>query len=183
MTSPKVYLAGPITGLTYGDADSWRQLAIERLRPVRGFDPLRGKAYLDKIKGGLSGTGEEYKDMGVLVRQKSVMTRDHYDVISADALLVNVLGAKVVSLGTVMEVAWAWDRHIPVVCVIEDDGSNPHEHMMWREALGFRVPTLEEGIELVKNVLLGPDYVPTDEQIGRYIRRLGDVPGAVWSGP
>ena len=36
---------------------------------------------------------------------------------------------------------------------MEPDG-NPHEHGMIKEALGFRVPTLEEAILIVKSILL-----------------------------
>jgi hypothetical protein len=35
------------------------------------------------------------------------MTRDRFDATRCDVLLVNLLGAERVSIGTMMEVAWA----------------------------------------------------------------------------
>lgn len=40
-----VYLAGPITGLTFEGCKSWREYAIAKLEPrgIRGLSPLRAK--------------------------------------------------------------------------------------------------------------------------------------------
>jgi hypothetical protein len=51
-----------------------------------------------------------------------------------------------------MEIAWSWDNGIPVVVVIEREG-NPHDHAMIQEAIGFRVETLDDGIQVVKAIL------------------------------
>ncbi len=81
------------------------------------------------------------------------MTRDHQDVITADVVLVNLLGAcQRVTIGTVMEIAWAWDRQIPVVVMIEKQ-ANVHDHPMIREAIGFRVDNLDDGIACVRSLL------------------------------
>jgi hypothetical protein len=43
-----VYLAGPITGLTYEGATEWRNVAAEKLDSdkIETLSPLRGKNYL-----------------------------------------------------------------------------------------------------------------------------------------
>lgn len=149
-----VYLAGPITGLTYDGAEDWRAFAKSELAKsgVHGLSPLRAKDYLRQIKGELSGTGEEYAHLGVLSLPRGVMTRDRFDATRCDVLLVNFLGAKAVSIGTVMEVAWADAKRIPIVVAMEEKG-NPHEHMMMNEAFGFRVTTLTEAVSLVIAIL------------------------------
>lgn len=148
-----VYLAGPITGLTFDGAEDWRGVVRAELASVgiKGLSPLRAKDYLRQVPGELSGTGEEYAHLGVLSTPRGVMTRDRYDATRCDVLLVNLLGAKRVSIGTVMEIAWADLRRTPVVVAIEPSG-NPHEHMMIAEAIGFRASTLADAIHIVKAI-------------------------------
>lgn len=151
---PAVYLAGPITGLTFAGCTNWRDFAVAELARagIDGFSPMRAKDILKNCLKKLSGTGEEYQHLSVFATQRGVMTRDRYDCTRCDVLLVNLLGAEIVSIGTVMEIAWADAHRIPIVCAIEEKG-NVHEHMMIREALGFRVPTLEEALNVVKAIL------------------------------
>ena len=147
---PRVYLAGPISGLTHEECVGWRKYADDKLAPhgIVCFSPMRGKEYL---KG--HGVLEQSYPRYALSTDRGIMSRDHNDVIEANALLVNLLGVKRVTVGTVMELAWAWDRHIPTVVVMEE-ADNPHDHPMVREAIGWRVKTLDEGIHCVKSVLL-----------------------------
>jgi nucleoside 2-deoxyribosyltransferase len=149
-----VYLAGPISGLSYVEATDWRKEAKLHLKHVgiEALSPMRCKEFLAGL-GKLTGTGEEYTHMHPLASSRGVMTRDYYDATHCDVLLVNLLGAKIVSIGTVLEIAWCFQKRTPIVCVIEPKG-NIHEHIMIQEALGYKVPTLEEGIDIVKAILL-----------------------------
>lgn len=148
-----VYLAGPITGLTYGQGQGWRDFVTSDLAAagIKGLSPLRAKDYLAAI-GELSGHGREYAHLGVLSTPRAVMTRDRFDATRCDVLFVNLLGADRVSIGTVMEIAMADIARTPIVCAIEPTG-NPHEHMMISEAIGFRVPSIEEALHVVKAIL------------------------------
>jgi hypothetical protein len=68
-------------------------------------------------------------------------------------VLVNFLGAEKVSIGTVMEMAWADLSRTPIIVVMAPEG-DLHDHSMLREVTGFRVATLEEGLEVAKAILL-----------------------------
>ncbi|MGH9910678.1 MAG: hypothetical protein ACRD32_08555, partial [Nitrososphaerales archaeon] len=71
-----------------------------------------------------------------------------------DVLLVNLLHAETPSLGTIIELAWAFALQKPAVVCIEKSG-NPHDnHPMIHEAMSFRVGSLVEGIHAV-TVILG----------------------------
>lgn len=157
MKGHTVYLAGPIAGLGYDDAVDWRDLAIADLAQsgIKGLSPMRAKEYLRSVERdvGFSATCEEYGQLSPLSSPRGIMTRDRFDATRCDVLLVNLLGAKKVSVGTVMEIAWADQCRTPVVCCMEADGSNPHEHAMIGEAIGFRVPTLGEGLHVVRAIL------------------------------
>lgn len=147
-----VYLAGPITGLTYEGCTDWRDKISAELAAIgiKGLSPMRAKAYLRSI-GEIGATDDDYPD-GVFSAQRGVVTRDYYDCTHCDILLVNLLGAKAVSIGTMMEIAWAWMKRTPVVLVIEPQG-NVHEHMFVREMAGFRVPTLAEATGVIAGIL------------------------------
>lgn len=157
MTRHTVYLAGPISGLGYTDATDWREQAVSWLNDheIQGLSPLRAKDYLRHVSGdvGFSETMDEYAAYSPLSTQRGLMDRDRYDATRCDVLLANLLGAKKVSVGTVMEIAWADQRRTPIVAVIEADGSNIHEHAMVNEAIGFRVATLAEGLSIVRSIL------------------------------
>lgn len=149
----KVYLAGPISGLSYGGCTEWREGVIRELAKegIIGLSPMRSKNYLAAIET-ISADGHEYAHMGPLSKPRGVMTRDRFDTQRADIILMNLLGAKQVSIGTMIELGWADSARVPVVCAIEDEG-NVHDHMMVTEGIGFRVNTLEAAVNVVKSIL------------------------------
>jgi nucleoside 2-deoxyribosyltransferase len=146
------YLAGPITGLDYAGATDWRDHATACLAPfgIKALSPLRSKGYLRGVES-FSADGDVYRDLSVLSTNRGIMTRDRHDATRCDVLLVNLLGAERVSIGTVMEIAWADACRTPIVCAIEPKG-NPHEHGMVLEAIGFRVTHLDDAINIVKAI-------------------------------
>lgn len=154
---PTVYLAGPIAGCSYAGATDWRDRAQDVLARdgIRGLSPMRAKEYLKGVEGdvGFSATCQEYGHLSPLSGPRGIMTRDRFDATRCDVLLVNLLGAAKVSIGTVMEIAWADLKRTPIVVAIENDGSNPHEHAMIGEAIGFRCGTLDEALDVVRSIL------------------------------
>jgi nucleoside 2-deoxyribosyltransferase len=148
MSRPVVYLAGPITGLSYDGAVGWREDAEAHLDAygIGTADPMRGKSYLsgqDEIK-------DSYADHAMSTAH-AIFKRDRMDCRKCDALLVNFLGAEKVSIGTVMEIAWADANGIPVVIVMEPD--NLHQHSMVKEAAYVVADTLDEGIQITRRLL------------------------------
>lgn len=145
----KVYLAGPITGVSYGAAVDWREQARMFLAPfgVLGYSPMRAKDYLQDE----SVIKSFYQADTPLSTSRGIMTRDRWDVRTADLVLMNLLGAQRVSIGTMMEAAWADLLRTPIVLVME--AGNLHEHPMLLEAAGYVVPDLEIGLALTVKIL------------------------------
>jgi hypothetical protein len=148
-----IYLAGPISGLNYDGATSWRvhvrrEIEYQSGNAIACASPMRHKEYLT----GEVAIGDSYEDT-VLSSQRGIFHRDKFDATRCDLLFVNLLGATKVSIGTVMEIAWANGRDIPIVLAMEKEG-NPHEHAMLREACAFRCPTVEEAMHVAMKVLL-----------------------------
>lgn len=114
---------------------------------------MRSKEYLSHVKR-LAADCTLYGTMNVLSSNKGITTRDRWDATRCDLLLVNLIGATTVSIGTVLEIAWADLSRTPIVCAIEPDGNNPHHHGMLNDIIGFRVPTLTEAVDIAKAILL-----------------------------
>lgn len=148
----KVYLAGSISGLAHGQAKGWREYAQEKLLNVglHGYSPMRGTAY---VKNQNDFTEKEKKafhgnDINSIV---GINVRDFNDCKTADAILVNLLGAPKVSIGTVMEIAWARAFQIPVVIVMEKDNVHNHGMLTFGNVV---TENLDDGIESIMQILL-----------------------------
>lgn len=145
----KVYLAGPIRGLTYSASEDWREYVKDQVPiSVKCYSPLRAKEFLNDGRT----INTSYPELGPLATSKGIMSRDHYDCFSSDAIFCNLIGAEVISAGTVMEIAWAFAYKKPLICCIDE--RNIHDHPMIMEAINFPCGTLDEGIDTLKKVLL-----------------------------
>ncbi len=152
---PSVYLAGPIRGLDYESATIWRDAARTALSDagIDAFSPMRAKDYLRKetdVDG--NKLKDQYADYP-LSTMKAITTRDRNDCMGSSLVIMNLLGARTVSIGSILEVAWADAARVPVVLTMEKTG-NLHDHGMIREMCGFQVETLDEAIECAKAILL-----------------------------
>jgi len=167
MVHKTVYLAGPISGLSYGEATGWRTEVRDQLlrSGIKAASPLRAKVYIrecveidqaspaiDFPDQGMPSPGMDEVAVNVMSNSRGITTRDRFDCLNCDVLFVNLLDTEKVSIGTVMEIAWADAWRKPIVLVMEDE-SNLHDHAMIRECVGFRVPTVSEGVEIVKAIL------------------------------
>jgi nucleoside 2-deoxyribosyltransferase len=148
----RVYLAGPISGLNYDGAVDWRNDAVKYLADhgIKGLSPMRAKEYLSGMED-LDKNCVEYGAINVLSSPKGILTRDRFDATRCDVLVVNFVGATKVSIGTIMELAWADLCRTPIVVAMEE--GNIHEHAMVNEAVGFRVATLQEALDLAVAII------------------------------
>lgn len=156
MSRPSVYLAGPITGLTYTDGQDWRAYAKTALngRGIDAFSPLRGKEYLDahgELDSG--GTRSSYAHIP-MSSPAGIVARDRMDCMSRDLVIANLLGAERVSIGTCIEFGWADAARVPIVVIVEAEWTNPHDHAMILRLTDFSVPTLDDALDIAAAVLL-----------------------------
>lgn len=146
----RIYLAGGISGYTYDEAEEWRDQVRQALKdyPIDCYSPLRAKSFLRSE--GIIDKSYEYNPLS---SAKGILYRDHDDCVKADLLFVNFLKATSTSVGTAMELAWAFDNQIIVVAVMEKDAQF-NTHPMMTECMTYRVETLEDGIHITKAILL-----------------------------
>lgn len=155
---PRAYLAGPIKGLNYDEAVTWRKNAIAMLASfgIDGMSPMRGKEYLKALHDAGQGAIDSMPGMYgqfPLSTNKAILSRDFNDCTKSNIVIMFLRGAKAASIGSVMEVAWAHAARVPIILVMEKSG-NVHEHGLMTEACNFRVETVEEACAIARAVLL-----------------------------
>lgn len=144
-----VYLAGPITGLPYDGSVNWRDEAQQVLASwgIWGISPMRCKSYL-KSEVSIADSYEQHP----LSSQKGITSRDRFDVMRASCIFVNLLCSQTVSIGTVMEIAWADMLRKPIILVMEQ--SNLHNHPMIRESASVVVSDFAQALDITRDILL-----------------------------
>lgn len=162
-----VYLAGPISGCTFAECTDWRE-AFKRAMPdfIECLSPTRGKQHLagctdapaPKIDDDLVRATMQ-NPAAVLCTDAAIVGRDYFDCCRADVVVFNMLGATQVSIGTCMEVAWAYALHKPTVFVMEPPNADPtkkcnlHDHAMIRRAITHWTYSLEHAQAVVRAIL------------------------------
>lgn len=158
MTTKRLYLAGPIAGLTYEEAAlDWRELVIQHLHGshhwvnIHCYSPMRGKVFLKNTPDRI--LGKQGYEAHPMSSQQGIIGRDREDVFKADLIFMNVQGAKAVSIGTTIEMGWADAYRKPVVLVTDKEG-NPHDHMFFKGLATYVCYDLEQAIECAKSLLI-----------------------------
>lgn len=146
-----IYLSSPISGLTYeASRFGWQQEVAKQLEefPIDLYSPMRGKSHLSKDNYMNPVGGNDH----IFSTSKSITNRDRNDCLNADLVFCNLLNAKQVSIGCMIELGWADALRIPIVTIMEK--TNIHNHSIVNEISSFIVNDLDSGIDVVKQVLL-----------------------------
>ena len=160
----KVYLAGPIGGSTYDEAQNWRidlsdLLSTKSDGAIRGYSPLRGKGAL-RDAGTLSTAA--YPFYSPLATSKAILARDFNDCRTADLIIANLLphdgyfdGRGVPpSLGTVMEIGFAYALRVPILAIHDCIDNYVADHAMVSSAVSFWANSLDEAADMACSILL-----------------------------
>lgn len=133
--SGSVYLSGPILGVPPHEARwGWRAQASARFGyGIKVLSPMR--------------TEDEFSD-----DHSALMRKDYFDIDRCDVMLVNVVGATRVSIGTVAEIGYAYAKGKPIVLVI-DPADTIHWHPFVVQSAISICNTLEEGVSIVNALL------------------------------
>jgi hypothetical protein len=114
--------------------------------------PMRGEEVFLKTLGTKVPSRHETVSDHPLASDRVQNARDFWDVKEADVLFVNLLGSKMASIGTVGEVAIGWYLR-KYILVIAEPGNIHTEHGLFREWASLVLPTLDDGITYLKEVL------------------------------
>lgn len=154
-----VYLSGPITGLTYGDARfTWRTVAADALAEdgIVPLSPMRHEGHLAELAE-TAMTDEvlsefQKKNGNMFSHSKMIVAKDFLDIDQSSLMLVNFLGATAVSKGTQVEFGYAKAKGKPIITVMEQEG-NPNDGPFVRELSDGIFGSLEEALIVVRSLL------------------------------
>lgn len=159
-----LYLAGPITGLTYETARRWRQDVDNRLSQVLDvrtgrhmfhvLDPMRGKEALAGTGKVLTATFTKDNDPFNNAEDREV-DRDFFDTQRSDVILFNLepdgVNPTRISIGTMFEMSWA--KALRKFSVTIMTPGNIHEHLYTKKTSCVIVPNLEEALQYLQHNL------------------------------
>ena len=147
MHRPRIYLAGPMAGLTIEEATKWRNaFQVTMGRAFEFINPCRNKEDLIEF-GPLGKDGHEDSFMG---SDKVIFARDSHDVKTCDAVFAYFLNSPGVSVGTLMELgmAHAWGK--PIISVVAK--GSPYDHLFVRQASLYITDNPEEATLALRSI-------------------------------
>ena len=151
MSKLNIYLAGPITGQTGEGVVSRYEEKIAILSDFgyTVYHPMLGKMNLR--------TETTFKSGGYdhpIANDHAIFERDHWMVSIADVVLADLsTSGDRISIGTMMELAWASHLGKHVILVMPD--GNIHDHAFVREAATIRFPSLMDAYDYLKELSMG----------------------------
>lgn len=150
------YLCGPVTGMTFEKASELRNRVEKRLAPhnIRCINPMRALTFL-RGGGPISGTGREYKDTAI-ANPKTIIALNMWDVCRSDLLIIILIGATRVSVGSVAEEWTAFSVDKPLAAALDPKEGNPHDHLHVTSIIDLKTYSIEELCDKVIADLTGP---------------------------
>lgn len=154
---PYVYLAGPVSGLSYDEANDWRVKVTRVLLPdIICLNPLRGKEHLASKTSPIMPS-----PMDGFCTDQAIVMRDYNDVLRSAAVLVHLvppshsssLGSDHISIGTLFELAWAF-RLRKIVVATGVDADTAYNHPFVRQAVTYFAADLPDAVDFMKTVLI-----------------------------
>jgi nucleoside 2-deoxyribosyltransferase len=93
---------------------------------------------------------EEFKKDAIKKSQGILIVKDYQLVVRADIILVNlqIITADKPMIGTMFELAWAWQLKKPVIAIVADNWYSKHPFPF--STFSARVETLDEACDIIK---------------------------------
>ena len=151
MSNAAVYLSGPITGLTYGEARyTWREEFAQKAPGIRVLSPMRHEGHLAEMRN--TPIFPDNLPAGLFSHPKLIVTKDFLDIDECTIMLVNLQGAKAVSQGTLVELGYAKAKGKTVI-TIQDAGDKTHTSPFIGVLSDVIVTSLNEAIVIISSLL------------------------------
>jgi nucleoside 2-deoxyribosyltransferase len=146
----KIYCARPISGCTADEVFDYYQNITKTLKKM-GYEvlvPMYGKSELrTEVKF------KAYDYRSPISTNKAIIERDHWMVCQCDLIFANLCNSKIVSIGTVMELAWAHHMHKHSVVTMEDN--NIHQHAFMLEASDVLYDSMDAALLYLEDLIKG----------------------------
>jgi nucleoside 2-deoxyribosyltransferase len=141
----RVYLCGPIAGLTGAEArGGWRAELAALLGPdIKPVSPMRAEP--EHVTDVISSMPDAYARDPLLTKE-AITGRDRFDVMRCDLVVADLRG-QIVSKGSMIELGWADAYRKPVVAIMTP--KDCHWHAMVNTIVSVIVPDVEQAARTV----------------------------------
>lgn len=131
--------------MSYDEATNWREEITRDLADygIDALSPMTGKDFLRYREEVLLQT---YSDC-LTTSAAGIVLRDFNWLDRSDVVLANLQGAERVSIGSVAEIARAYTKGIPIVCVMDE--TDIHNHPFVAELCDIVTQDMEAAIEFL----------------------------------
>jgi len=148
----RVYLGGHIVGLSYDEIMAWQDKIKSRMpHQIECVSPMRDKECLK----GMVITTEKTSELQdhLFVTYSGIVARDKFDIRNCDAMIANFdLRPLYPSIGTISEVAIAYELKKPVIVIMSDLIHNVNNHPFVMEEAAWIVGTPEKAADVVRSL-------------------------------
>jgi len=123
-----IYLVRPISGCSIQEVIQSYEETAEILNSAgnQTLHAMMGKHHFNETTGIFDVEGYTHP----VSTDRAIIGRDKWMTKKADIVFANFLGAERVSIGSVMELAWAYDHGKHVVLAMEEDNVHRHAFVM-----------------------------------------------------
>jgi len=151
---PSIYLAGPMSGLSWREALAWRREAEAELsKDWRLINPVRAQVPEDQQNEIIEATTQlDTKKVDIEVTATAVTAQDEFFIDQSDWILAYFLGAGKISIGTVWELGYGWGTGKKIFSVLEP--GSIHDHAFVRRRSHVFSPHLSDAIQFFKAISL-----------------------------
>lgn len=149
---PSIYLAGPMSGLSWRESLEWRWLVEDKLHSQwRIINPVRQQRGQD-LDVPIEVQQQGQNDLLLQHTATGVTAQDEFYIDQSDWLLCYFLNAPKVSIGTVWEMGYAWGTGKKILTVLEK--GSQHDHPFVRRRSHIFTPNLDEAIEFFQAIAI-----------------------------
>ena len=140
----KIYLAGPISGLSYKEAIEHFISRANRLKRI-GYEVMHPMLAKNHLRNDLEFKAEGYTNNPISTN-KAILRADFWKTDICDILFVDLTSGKDrVSIGTVAEITRAFTNHKLIITVLPKD--NIHNHAFILEMSSIIFETVNDAID------------------------------------
>ena len=144
----KIYCCHSISGMSADEVFTYYE-DTDRVLQSFGYDvlsPMHGK---DMLRTEKEFRAADYRHP--VTANHAIFNRDHWMVCQSDVVYANLMGTKAVSIGTMMELAWASHTYKHVVLCMEND--NVHRHAFVLEACDIVFDNEQDTLQYLKGLI------------------------------
>lgn len=140
-----IYTAGSISGKTPQEVEKYFT-TLKVLFESFGYTVLNPMTAKGHLITEMAYRAADYRHP--ISTNRAILSRDRWMVQQADIIYADLTNATHASIGTMFELAWAYDHHKHTIIVMDE--TNIHHHAFVLESVSIVFPQAKEAIDYLK---------------------------------